>query len=137
MVPSSFVDCGQKLRVLSRKPKKGLPSGQTGTYWKTKFIQFNTSGYGDPIKSGPSDPKKWGLHRRSINKMQIFGPKMGPGGRNAVQRVNTKILSFWCPVMMVSNILKNVQRKWILGPKNCIRQPRGPNWPTVPPHHHH
>ena len=40
----------------------------------------------DPIESGPSDPKKWGLYGRSVKNMHIFGPKMGPGGRPEARR---------------------------------------------------
>ena len=33
------------------------------------------------------------------------------------QPCNTKMLSFWCPVMMVTNKVGKFQKKWILGQK--------------------
>ena len=34
--------------------------------------------------------------------------------------VNTKMLSFWCPVMMVTNKVGKFQKKWILGQKSSF-----------------
>ena len=75
-------------QIPARRPKNGPPSGQTATYRKTKVIQSCLRIWGtyDPIESGPYDPKKWGFHRCSVKKMQIFGPKMGPGGRPEARR---------------------------------------------------
>ena len=61
---------GQKYSIFGSKkghfgqsgPRSGLPSLRI---WETF----------DPIESGPSEPKKMGVHRWSI-KMQNFGPKM-------------------------------------------------------------
>ena len=54
--------------------------------------------------------------------MQIFGPKMGPGGRPEARRA--KMLSFWCPVMMVTKIFGWFPKKMDFGPKNCIFGPK-------------
>ena len=53
------------------RPENGLPSGKTATCRETKVIQnylviWETY---DPIRSDPSDPKKWG----STQKPCIFG----------------------------------------------------------------
>ena len=55
-------------------PKNGLPSGQTATYRKTKGIQSCLMIWGtyDPIESGPSDPKKWGLYGCSVKKCRFW-----------------------------------------------------------------
>ena len=59
----------QNCEISARRPKKGPPSGQTATYRKTEVIQSYLRIWGtyDPIESGPSDPKKWGLYRRSVS----------------------------------------------------------------------
>ena len=59
-------------------PKNGLPNGQTATYRKTKGIQSCLMIWGtyDPIESGPSDPKKWGLYGCSV-KNADFGQLWG------------------------------------------------------------
>merc|ERR1712055_859206 len=48
----------------------------------------------DPIESGPSDPKKWGLYRRSVKKFsgQNRAPAAAP--RPAVQRDQHKNVVF-------------------------------------------
>ena len=55
-------------------PKNGPPSGQTATYRKTKGIQSCLMIWGtyDPIESGPSDPKKWGLYGCSVKKCRFW-----------------------------------------------------------------
>ena len=56
----------------ARKPENNPPSDQTATYRETEVIQsyLRTWGTYDPIESGPSDLKKWGLYSRSVKKMQ-------------------------------------------------------------------
>merc|ERR1712173_86116 len=41
----------------------------------------------DPIESGPSEPKKWGLYRRSVKKCRFSGQNRAPAAaqRPAVQ----------------------------------------------------
>ena len=69
----------------ARRPKNGPPSGQPATYRKTEVIQsyLRTWGTYDPIESGPSDPKKWGLYRRSVKKCCFLGQKWAPAARRA------------------------------------------------------
>ena len=109
------------------------PSGQMIIYRKTECIQSYLRIWGryDPIESGLSDPKKWVLYRCSVKKSRFSGQKWAlaasPG--LAVERVNTKIMSFCYPVMMVSIFLENITNIDV----DLIRQPEAPNWPTVPP----
>ena len=57
---------------------------------KTKVIQSYLSIWGtyDPIELGPSDPKKWGLYRRSVKKCRFSGQNraLAAAPRPAVQR---------------------------------------------------
>ena len=57
--------------------RNGPPSGQTATYRKTEGIQSYLRIWGtyDPIESGPSDPKKWGLYGCSVKKCRFSGQK--------------------------------------------------------------
>ena len=77
-------------QILARGLKNGAPSGQTATYRKTEVIQSYLRIWGtyDPIESGPSDPKKWGLYRRSVKKCRFSGQNRAPAAapRPAVQR---------------------------------------------------
>ena len=84
-------------------PRNDPPSGQTATYQKTEGIQSYLRIWGtyDPIESGPSDPKKWGLYRRSVKKCRFLGKNRAPAAAPC-NGVNTKMLSFCCPVMMVT-----------------------------------
>ena len=50
-------------------------------------------------------PPKIGVVWVQRSKMDIFGPKMGPGGRPEAARA-TKTLPFWCPVLTVTKWLK-------------------------------
>ena len=61
----------------ARRPKNGPPSGRTATYRKTEVIQSYLRMWGsyDPIESGPSEPKKWGLYGRSVKKCRFSGQK--------------------------------------------------------------
>ena len=65
-------------------PKNDPPSGQTATYRKTKVIQSYLRIWGtyDPIESGSSDPKKWGLYGCSVKKCRISGQKCSFLARN-------------------------------------------------------
>ena len=56
------------------------PSGQTATYRKTEGTQsyLRICGTYDPIELGRSDPKKWGLYRRSEKKCIFFTLPMKP-----------------------------------------------------------
>ena len=105
-------------------------------YRKTECIQSYLRIWGryDPIESGPSDTKKWGLYRRSIEKNRFLaknGPRR-PLRDPSCNGVNTKLLSFWCPVI-TDDIeehqpsFENITNIDV----DLIRQPEGPNWPTV------
>ena len=113
-------------------PRNGPPSGQTATYRKTKVIQSYLRIWGtyDPIESGSSDPKKWGLYGCSVKKCRFwdqFWPKKGPlhppKSLPSIM-INTKTLSFWCPVMMATNKLEYVRKNLILGPKTAVLGPK-------------
>ena len=82
----------------ARRPKNGPPSGRTATYRKTEVIQSYLRMWGtdDPIESGPSGPKKWGLYRRSVKKRRFLGQKLAPGAapRPALQRDQHKNVVF-------------------------------------------
>ena len=71
-------------------PRNGLPSGQMTTNQKTKHIQSYLRIWEtyDPIESGPSEPKKWGLYRRSVEKCRFSDQKWAQEAapRHAVQR---------------------------------------------------
>ena len=64
----------------------------------TKVIQSYLRIWGtyDPIESGPSDPKKWGLYRRSVKKSRFSGQNRAPAAapRPAVQRGQHKNVVF-------------------------------------------
>ena len=64
----------------ARKPENNPPSGKTATYQETEVIQsyLRTWGTYDPIESGPSDLKKWGLYSRSVKKCRFWGQKWAP-----------------------------------------------------------
>ena len=46
--------------------------------------------------------------------------------------VSTKMLSFWCLVMMVTKKLDNFQKKWILGQKNAFLARNSASFYTIP-----
>ena len=79
-------------------PRNGPPSGQTATYRKTEGIQSYLRIWGtyDPIESGSSDPKKWGLYGCSVKKCRFSGQKWAPAAapRPAVQRGQHKNVVF-------------------------------------------
>ena len=88
----------------ARIPKNGLQSDQRSSYLlpvsyrKTEVIQSYLRIWGtyDPIESGPSDPKKWGLYRRSVKKCRFSGQNRAPAAapRPAVQRGQHKNVVF-------------------------------------------
>ena len=86
MVPTSFVKDGPKLGVLAMNTR---PLPKRATYRKTKVIQSDLRIWGtyDPIESGSSDPKKWGLYGCSVKKCRFLGQKWAPAAapRLAVQ----------------------------------------------------
>ena len=126
-VNKSFVN-GQ---ILARGLKNGAPSFQTATYRKTEVIQryFRIWGTYDPIESGPSDPKKWGLYMRSVKKCRFLGQNRAPATapRPAVQRNQHKNVVF---LLSGHDGNKKIGRFWqknwfcakncIFGPKFCI-----------------
>ena len=79
-------------------PKNGPPSGRTASYRKTEVIQSYLRMWGsyDPIESGPSEPKKWGLYGRSVKKCTFSGQKWAPAAapRPAVRRSHHKKVVF-------------------------------------------
>ena len=88
----------QNCQIPARRLKNGPPSGQTATYRKTEVIQSYLRIWGtyDPIESGPSDPKKWGLYRRSVKKCRFSGQNRAPAAapRPAVRRSQHKKVVF-------------------------------------------
>ena len=82
----------------ARRPKNGPPSGRTASYRKTEVIQSYLRMWGsyDPIESGPSDPKKWGLYGRSVKKCTFLCQKWAPAAapRPAVRRSQHKKVVF-------------------------------------------
>ena len=65
-------------------PRNGPPSGQTTIYRKTKGIQSYLRIWRtyDPIESGSSAPKKWGLYGCSVKECRISGQKCSFLARN-------------------------------------------------------
>ena len=97
----SFVDLGPKLGVLQKalcpppkmakiRPGDRKTARRTASYRKTEVIQSYLRMWGsyDPIESGPSEPKKWGLYGRSVKKCTFSGQKWAPAAalRPAVPR---------------------------------------------------
>ena len=74
VIPVTWQISAQPLQL---GPQNGPPSGQTGTYRKTKGIQSYLRIWRSchPIESGPSEPKKGWFHRCSVKKCRIFGQK--------------------------------------------------------------
>ena len=82
----------------ARRPKNSPPSGRTATYRKTEVIQSYLRMWGsyDPIESGPSEPKKWGLYGRSVKKCRFSGQKWAAAAapRPAVRPSQHKKVAF-------------------------------------------
>merc|ERR1719341_3204663 len=110
----------------------GLPSSQTATFRKTEGIlsYHRICGCYGLIKSGSSEPKKKGFHGCSAKKSD-FRAKNGllqPPRSLLSNMSNTKTLSFWCPVMMVTKKLEDVDKKLISGQKTHFLAQKGPLW---------
>ena len=95
--------------------------------WKTERNQSCLRIWGsyDPIECSPSEPQKWVLQGVAWKKTVFrvnFGPKMDPAApqRPAMQWVNTKLLSFWCPVTMGTIFLDDVSEEWVFGRKTAF-----------------
>ena len=116
---------GPKRSILgNRAQKNGLPRGQTATYRKTEVIQsylriWRTH---DPIESGPSDPKKWGLYRRSIKKCRFLGQKwaLAAAPRPAVQQGQHKNVVFLVSSHDDKKIWTISEKKIISGQKTAF-----------------
>ena len=78
--------------------KNSAPSHQTATYRKTESIQSYLMIWGtnNPIELGPSELKKWGLYRRSVEKWRFSGQKWARGAapRPTLQRGKNKNVVF-------------------------------------------
>ena len=65
-----------------------------------------------------------------LTKVALLGPKNAVFGLKPFfcgqpcTGVNTQMLSFWCPVMMVTKKLDAFGKKMNFGPKNCIFGPK-------------
>merc|ERR1739844_446838 len=74
-------------------------------------------------------PKKR-FYRCSVKKSDfwaIFGPP-----RSLLSNMsNTKTLSFWCLVMMVTKKLEDVDKKLISGQKTHFLAQKGPLWASI------
>ena len=96
--PKNSIFGPQKGHFGQSGPRNGPPSGQTTTYRKTEGIQSYLRIWGtyDPIESGSSDPKKWGLYGCSVKKCRFSGQKWAPAAapRPAVQRGQHKNVVF-------------------------------------------
>ena len=111
-----------------QKPENNPPSDQTATYRETEVIQsyLRTWGTYDPIESGPSDLKKWGLYSRSVKKCRFWGQKWAAAAapRPSVHQGQHKKVVFL--VSSHDGVKKNgwFRKKMDLGPKNCIFDPK-------------
>ena len=96
-------------------PYNSLPNSWMGTHRKTEGIQIYLRIWGcyDPVESGPSETKKGGLYGCSVKKSDFQaknGPLYPPRSLSS-NMINTKMLSFWCPVMMVAKKMEAVHNK--------------------------
>ena len=118
----------QNCQIPARRLKNGPPSGQTATYRKTEVIQSYLRIWGtyDPIELGPSDPKKWGLYRRSVKKCRFSGQNRAPAAapRPAVQRGQHKNVVFLVSSHDGDKKFGRFPKKMDFGPKNCIFGPK-------------
>ena len=118
----------QNCQIPARRLKNGPPSGQTATYRKTEVIQSYLRIWGtyDPIESGPADPKKWGLYRRSVKKSRFSGQNRAPAAapRPAVQRGQHKNDVFLLSGHDGNKKVGCFWQKMDFGPKNCIFGPK-------------
>ena len=107
-------------------PYNSMPSSRMGTYRKTEGIQSYLKIWGcyDPIESGPSDPKKWGLYRRSVKKCRFSGQNRAPAAapRPAVQRGQHKNVVFLLSGHDGNKKVGWFWKKMDFGPKNKLLQ---------------
>ena len=108
----------------ARRPKNGPPSGRTASYRKTEVIQSYLRMWGsyDPIESGPSEPKKWGLYGRSVKKCRFSGQKWAAAAapRPAVRPSQHKKVAFLVSRHDGIKNLDDVSKKLILGQKTAF-----------------
>ena len=80
----------------------------------------------DPIESGSSDPKKWGLYGCSVKKCRFSGQKWAPAAapRPAVRRSQHKKVVFLVSSHNGDNSYGQCLKKIDFGPKNCIFGPK-------------
>ena len=76
----------------------------------------------DPIESGPSDPKKWGLYRRSVKKCRFSGQNRAPAAapRPAVQRGQYKNVVFLLSGHDGNKKVGRFCKKMDFGPKKTV-----------------
>ena len=121
----------------------------------TKTLSFRCPLMGDmwSVRSGPSEPKKWGFHRCSVKKCRFSGQKWAPAAapRPAVQRGQHKNVIFLVSSHDGNKKFGRFPKKMYFGPKNCIFGPKfciflrytyetpifwvrrtGPDWSHVP-----
>ena len=83
--------------ILACQKKYGKPHHKV-RIGLTEVIQsyLRTWGSYDPIESGPSEPKKWGLYGRSVKKCRFSGQKWAPAAtlRPVMQRSQHKNVVF-------------------------------------------
>ena len=117
------------------RPYNGLTSSRMGTLQKTKGIQSNLRIWGcfDRIESGPTETKKMG-YIGEAQKNQIFGPIFCPKRtwtislRLPCNAVNTKRLSFRCPIMIATIFFQAGHKNLFQAKKQCFWTPKGPLW---------
>ena len=113
------------------RPYKRLTSSRMGILWKTKGIHSNLRIWGcfDCIESGLTKTKKMG-YIGEAQKNQIFGPIFCPKWtwtislRLPCNAVNTKRLSFRCPIMIATIFFKAGHKKFISGQKTVFLDPK-------------
>ena len=108
----------------ARKPENNPPSDQTATYRETEVIQsyLRTWGTYDPIESGPSDLKKWGLYSRSVKKCRFWGQKWAPAAapRPSVHQGQHKKVVFLLSSHHSTNTFWLCPKKSKFFPQKCI-----------------
>ena len=114
-------------------PYNGLPSSRMGTYQRYPELPQDMGCY-DSVESSPSETKKGGLYGSSVTKNWFSGHFLAqkraltPPRRPPCNAVNTKRLSFRCPVMRVTIFFEAVHEKLIFGRKHHFWAQKGPFW---------